>query len=275
MKRFTQTFRDVLVILLLAIVGLMIGGIWLDSWEINRFVLPMHFFFGPIIEFTVFCFGFRLLKRKFMYDENETVFFPPVFHIRYFYYAFGLLGLCGIGSIVVGGQFAFPKMDEYLFSQNVASLLGVCIIAPIVEEIVFRVVILNQIAKRYNLKSGIIISSLLFGAVHLMNGGLDLFSAIQLIVSGTLMGMLLSLIYLKENSVWACFTVHALYNGIGSIIPTDIKIVPDWPIQFILESDNALITGGQYGIDCSLMNIIAYIIMIVIILVLIRKKERE
>ncbi|WP_317294129.1 hypothetical protein [Ligilactobacillus saerimneri] len=35
-------------------------------------------------------------------------------------------------------RFVFPKIDGYLLAQNGASLLGAIIIAPLIEEVVFR-----------------------------------------------------------------------------------------------------------------------------------------
>lgn len=273
MKYFLQTCRDIFLILLCNIIGLMAGGIWLDSWEVNKFVLPLHFFAGPIIQLVVFLFGFHFLKRKIFYDKFETVVFPPCFLKKYFYYAFGLLILCAMGTLLIGGKFVFPQMDNYLFAQNIASLIGTVLISPFIEEIIFRVVIISQISKRYSVKAGVIVSSLLFGVVHLMNGQLSVLSAIQLIIAGTLIGIFLSLVYVKENSVWASFTIHSLYNGVGSIIPVDTQVTSDWPIEFVLKTDNAFVTGGQYGIDCSLVNIIAYIIMIFILMKLIQKQK--
>ena len=275
MKKFLLCVRDVFLILLLTLVSMMVGGIWLDSWEINNIALPLHYFFAPIIYLILFLVGFRCIKGKVFHDSFRAVSFPPSFSKRYFGYAFGLLVLCAVGDILVGGKFIFPKIDTYLFAQNIASFLGTFLIAPLIEEIVFRVVILTQIAKRYGIFTGITVSSLLFGAVHLMNGRLDFLSAIQLVLSGTLMGILLSIMYVSEKTVWASFTIHALYNGIGSIIPivtASETIIPDWPIYFVLRNDNQLITGGQYGIDCSLFHNIAYIIIIIIMLVSLHKK---
>lgn len=273
MRNFLHTFRDILLILLCNIIGLMLGGIWLDSWEVNQFVLPLHFLLGPMIQLVIFLLGFHLLKRKVFYDKFETISFPPVFLRRYFYYALGLLLLCAAGTFLIGGRLVFPYMDYYLFAQNLASLMGTVFIAPFIEEIIFRVVMISQISKRYTVKAGVIVSSLLFGAVHLMNGKLSVLSAVQLIIAGSLMGLLLSLVYLKEKSVWASFTIHALYNGVGSIIPVTTEVTPDWPVAFILKTNHPIITGGQYGADCSIANIIAYVIMIFVLLKLLQRQE--
>ena len=75
--------------------------------------------------------------------------------------------MCAIGALLIGGKLTFPQINNYLFAQNSASLIGTVFIAPFIEEVIFRVVIISQIAKRYNVKTGVIVSSLLFGAVHL------------------------------------------------------------------------------------------------------------
>lgn len=175
--------------------------------------------------------------------------------------------------MLLGVRLAFPKIDGYLLAQNGASLLGAVIIAPLIEEVVFRGVIFTQLTKHYNLKVGLWGSALIFGAVHLMNGSLDWISAIQLVIAGTVMGMLLNAIYIKEKNIWASFTVHALYNMMGSLVPIGNRISPDWFMQLILKNNNRLLTGGECGIDCSLINISAYLIVMIIIVYRYKKKE--
>ena len=42
MKRLWLSIRDIGTILLLTILSMVVGGVWLRSWEVNRWVLPMH-----------------------------------------------------------------------------------------------------------------------------------------------------------------------------------------------------------------------------------------
>lgn len=51
---------------------------------------------------------------------------------------------------------------------------------------------------------------------------------------------------------------------IGSLIPIGSHISPDWFMQLILKNNDRLLTGGEYGIDCSLINISAYLIVMII-----------
>lgn len=269
-QNFIQTLKDILLILIWTVISMMFGGIWLDSWEINKIVLPLHYFIGPFIYLIVFLLGSRFLQKKVYH--SSYIQWPPTFKLQYFIYGIALVVISTFGAVLIGGRLYFPNMDMYLFAQNAAGFIGTFLITPFIEELVFRGVILGQIAKRYGVIAGIIISSIIFGMVHLMNGVLDFYSMIQLVFSGTLMGVLLSIVYIREGSLWASFTVHALYNGLGSLIPVQTTISNDWPVIFLLKNNNRLITGGEYGFDCSLINNIAYILIILILLLILHRK---
>lgn len=270
MKKFIQTSGDVFLILIWTMLSMMAGGLWLDSWENNRWVLPLHDLLGPFLYLGLFLCGYHFLQKR-RYGTSY-ISWPPRLKRRYFVYGIVLVVLCSAGGMLTGGRFCFPKLDGYLFAQNAAGLLGTFLIAPFIEETVFRGVILGQIAKRYGTTAGILISSLLFGAVHLMNGELDPVSMLQLVFSGTLMAILLSTVYLYEGTLWASIVVHALYNGLGSLIPLQAGTTDDWPVIFVLDSRNRILTGGEYGFDCSLISNLAYLALILFFLFLLRRK---
>ncbi len=39
------------------------------------------------------------------------------------------------------------------------------------------------------------------------------------------------------------FDKHALYNGLGSLIPIQTGATNDWPVIFVLDSRNRILTG--------------------------------
>lgn len=77
------------------------------------------------------------------------------------------------------------------------------VIGPIIEEILFRGIILNGLAKRYSNKMAIITSSLIFGLVH--------FNVYQLCMA-FLFGIFLALLYLKTHSIVLCIFAHVFHN---------------------------------------------------------------
>ena len=68
------------------------------------------------------------------------------------------------------------------------------------------------------------------------------------------------------------FDKHALCNGLGSLIPIQTGTTNDWPVIFVLDSRNRILTGGEYSFDCSLISNLAYLALILFFLFLVHKK---
>lgn len=88
-------------------------------------------------------------------------------------------------------------------------ILGVAVIAPITEEIVFRGMILKGFLKHYSVRKSIILSALLFGLAH-MNP--------WQFVSAFAAGIILGWWYVKTGSIITTIFGHALNNGMIFII---------------------------------------------------------
>lgn len=106
------------------------------------------------------------------------------------------------------------------------------IVAPIVEEIVFRGYIMNKWVDKYSVKKGVIFSALLFMFIH--------FSS--LFIPQLLLGLLCALVYIKyQNLFYAIFT-HSLYN---LLVVLPVLLVPsdeDAAIESLLELSEGLPT---------------------------------
>lgn len=101
------------------------------------------------------------------------------------------------------GYFAqFPEVSgTYLLLW--ASTTGV--LAPFVEELLFRGYLLNLLRTRWGLWRAIVVSSLAFGAIHF-----------QWALYATVAGSFLALVYLKYGSLWPGTLLHGLYNLVAS-----------------------------------------------------------
>lgn len=276
-KRVLLTTRDILVILLLMIIAQMIAGIDIVHHGINNqlYTLLKSDFLSPLIYLGLFLLGFKYLKRHLYHDNFSNISLHPQLKSSYWFYIILLNVLILLGTFFVGVHLARPTISHYLFTQNIISgIFNDLLAAPLVEEITFRGVILGQVAKRYNMTTGILVSSILFGLLHLLNGSLNFISSLQVLISGTLMGLFLSLVYAKEGTIWANYLVHATYNLIWDLLPVQTAVTKDWPIQLVFNSHNSLLTGGQYGADCSLPNTLAYLIMVIIVLYMIHTQKR-
>ena len=94
----------------------------------------------------------------------------------------------------------FPMLGIILM---VANLL---VIAPIAEEIALRGIIYTRVEKTTNAIIAIIVSSILFGVMHLSAGG------VTLVIGAMLMALVFGYVFYKFDSLWVCIIAHAVAN---------------------------------------------------------------
>ncbi|MFK8186513.1 MAG: lysostaphin resistance A-like protein [Phormidesmis sp.] len=90
---------------------------------------------------------------------------------------------------------AYPQLYEALM------LFLLLVYAPVVEELVFRGILLQRWSVQWGLRSGVIASSILFGALHFNNP-----------IGLTLFGLVMGLLYVRTQSLWVPIGCHALNN---------------------------------------------------------------
>lgn len=138
--------------------------------------------------------------------------------------------------------------------------------AGIVEEMVFRGILMSAIEKRFNKAVAIIVPSVLFGFVHIIGMGFDLLSCALVLVAGTMVGIMFSLIASATNSIWNSAIVHAFWNIIiiGGILWTGTEFDEYSLFSYVLDTESFLLTGGEFGIESSVIAVIGYMIVCVI-----------
>lgn len=178
--------------------------------------------------------------------------------------------------VCMDGNWSVLQEDTYTkITTAVNGIVFYSISAGIVEEMIFRCVIMGIIRKNYNIKSAVVIPSVLFGAVHIIGNNLDIISIIQLVIAGTMVGIMFSLILLESKSFWNNALVHALWNmsTIGLLhIGTESSDLAVY--TYVLKSKNLLITGGDFGIESSVIAIAGYVAVSLIAFLMIKKKEK-
>lgn len=139
--------------------------------------------------------------------------------------------------------------------------------AGIVEEMVFRGFILNLLKEKYNIKIAIILPSLIFGLLHIIGIPFNILTYMQIIFAGTLVGIMFSLISIKENNILASSLVHSFWNIfiIGGILNIGTEFNKYSIYNYILKNKNILFTGGEFGIEISIISIVSYMIVIYLV----------
>lgn len=121
--------------------------------------------------------------------------------------------LIGLLALYISGLiFYFQTKDITNFFFKVSfNLVIFNIITAIGEEIIFRGTLLNFFVQKRNQYTGLIISSLLFASIHLLNMLMGQEISLSFLLTLTLAGLFLGLIYLNFGLVSAIAT-HYTWN---------------------------------------------------------------
>ena len=149
--------------------------------------------------------------------------------------------------------------------------------AGIVEEMVFRGIMMRVIEKRFNKKIAIIVPSVLFGLVHIIGMGFNILSCALVLLAGTMVGIMFSLIASETKSIWNSAIVHALWNIIiiGGILCIDTEFHEYSLFSYVLDAKSFLLTGGEFGIESSIIAVIGYGLVCLLVILLNKKKSEN
>ena len=120
--------------------------------------------------------------------------------------------------------------DAYLVHNAPVYLIwfaAECLAIGLFEEFAFRGVIFLMFAeKRHTTRKGLfwslILTSAVFGAVHLVNVlmGAGIGAVILQMGYSFLIGAMCSVVLLKTRNIWLCVLLHAVYDFCGTLMPT-------------------------------------------------------
>lgn len=222
-------------------------------------------------------FGVSLLCKKIlkvsMADFKITKFsLKPVWCIVAFVMPIAVSGIL----LLMPGHWGKNTMDT---SNALAVIMGAVfflgLATGIVEEVIFRGVIMSALEYRCNKWVAIIVPSILFGALHIMGNDLDFLSIIQLLIAGSIVGILFSLVTYESGSIWCSALIHGIWNIIiiGDILRISTEESEQSIFNYVLETKSFFISGGDFGIEASIISVAAYLIFSLLAIFLIRKKH--
>ncbi len=113
--------------------------------------------------------------------------------------------ISGMDTAQQGVVLIFRDSVEYGSWATAFTIMSLAIVvAPIVEELLFRVVVFRWLEHRFGVGVGIVGSGVLFGLIH---GSLFAFVPI------TVLGMLLAALFHRTGNIWSCIALHATFNA--------------------------------------------------------------
>lgn len=141
---------------------------------------------------------------------------------------------------ILQDKFEYNVGENLSNANNIVLTLFIAIVLiPIFEEILFRGLIFNDLRSKYNIVVAVVIQGLIFGIMH---GN---------IIQGTytvILGVILSMIYIWTDSIYACIIGHITYNLLGSLVVPNISTLINEKIIY-----SFIIGVIVIGIFCNLM----------------------
>jgi membrane protease YdiL (CAAX protease family) len=135
------------------------------------------------------------------------------FNFRKFNPAMVLWGivLVFVSGVVIEPVVAlFPAKYLDLINQAIGTggwaILTTVVLAPILEEILFRGLLLEPIREKSGATRAVLISALIFGLIHIFP---------QQVVNAFVVGIILGFIYVRTGSLVNVILIHAVNNGLA------------------------------------------------------------
>jgi membrane protease YdiL (CAAX protease family) len=134
--------------------------------------------------------------------------------------------LLGIAVLLLGGPLTHLLAGHHEVNQDVSLLAGnvsigmrlllallVVCVAPFVEELVFRGVLLSGLASRMPIGWAMLASAVVFGCVHLPDFKFAWYPVPALVI----LGLVSAWLRVRTRSLWPSITLHATNNFIAAI----------------------------------------------------------
>ena len=109
----------------------------------------------------------------------------------------------------------YQQIIRLIQISPIAGFLDVCILAPILEEVLMRGFLLGGLSINYGKITALLISAAFFSILH--------FSIAQ-IVPSFICGIILGLLYFYTDSIFACIIAHMGYNVISYMMIMSSKL---------------------------------------------------
>ncbi|WP_410631313.1 CPBP family intramembrane glutamic endopeptidase [Amycolatopsis sp. cmx-4-83] len=172
----------------------------------------------------------------------------------------GRWGGLGRGVLVGAGAFLATMLLAFVFTGADVSggsfwaclgVAGSMASVAVTEELLFRGVLHRILEQRVGSVLAIVVSSLLFGLTHLVNGNATLWGTLAIAVEG---GAMLAVAYTATRSLWLPIGLHFAWNFLqGGVFGTAVSGAESEPglLRTVLSGPDAL-TGGAFGPEAGL-----------------------
>lgn len=185
-----------------------------------------------------------------------------------------LLGI-GLGVVFIGGSMLMV-LTEFSFTRasgsamaTVASIAAVQLGAAVTEELLFRGLLLQGLERLCGSGVALAITAVLFGGIHLANPGATLWTGFAIAVEA---GVLLGAAFLWLRSIWLVVGLHFAWNTSVGLLGVPVSGHASQGLLVAEPTGPDLLTGGQFGIEGSIIPVLVSLLLALPMLIAARKR---
>ena len=163
----------------------------------------------------------------------------------------GLYTACALVLMLIG----IYRVDGVNPALFLLPNLALAIKSGVFEELLFRGVLFRSVEAIFGSWVGIVVSSLVFGLLHMLNPDATWGGAIFICIEA---GLLLSAAYLVTRRLWICMGLHMAWNYFQSAVFSGVVsgAVSDPGLLKATIEGPELLTGGSFGMEHSVVALV-------------------
>ena len=163
----------------------------------------------------------------------------------------GLYSGCAVILMILG----MYRVEGFNPLSFMIPAIAMAVKSGIFEELVFRGVLFRSVEEMAGSWVALVLSSLVFGFLHLLNPGATIAGAAFISVEA---GVLLAAAYLLTRRLWICIGFHMVWNYVQSAVYSGVVsggVDEPGLIKAKIEGPH-LLTGGTFGMELSVCALI-------------------
>lgn len=166
--------------------------------------------------------------------------------------------------IVAAGGYSFHWASSADTGSVLLSSVTPALNAAIIEELIFRGLMLQAISKLAGNGVALAITSLFFGVAHLGNTGATLWSGFAISVEA---GILLGAAFLWRRNLWFAMGLHFAWNALEGLLGIPVSGHPAAGLFTVEVNGAAILTGGAFGLEGSIVPVIVSLLIAIPMLI--------
>jgi uncharacterized protein len=215
------------------------------------FAFTIQFFMSLAVFLSIFIM-LRFIEKKPLREIGLSFKFSEV--LKGFGIGFCLITMFLFLLLILG----FTELSFNRLSHSLPKYFILYFLVALMEETLSRGYILNNLLESTNKYIAVVLSSSLFGALHLLNNGISWIGYVNIV----LFGMLAGLLYIKSNGLSMPVGLHLSWNFFqGSIWGFAVSGHSSEGLFANFLKGDPRITGGMFGAEGSL--VVTFILVLV------------